>query len=229
MNIYPLEFSVVVVGQDCNPTILNPDFLERRNIVPADWGWKLAGPPITTPPFATVTFDAGVTVKVETNRFQVSDQKTAGDVARSKIREIAQSYIGELPHVRYTAVGINFRSLVEMNEPDRFLIQKFLKAGPWDQQPNCLQGLSLTLAYPHDEGKLNLSLGGAAIELEVEDHVEVKQGILAAGNYHRDCEGYPSDGLVMEHIGRAADDARHFGTILKTLLSGESEQASRAS
>jgi hypothetical protein len=36
MNIIPLEFSVVVVGEDCNPTILNPDFLRCRGIVPED-------------------------------------------------------------------------------------------------------------------------------------------------------------------------------------------------
>lgn len=66
-----LEFSVVVVANDHNPTILNPDFLERQQIVPQTWGWKVADPAITTPPFAMVVYDSGVTVSVEPNKLQI--------------------------------------------------------------------------------------------------------------------------------------------------------------
>ncbi len=99
MSIVPLEFSVVVVGQDCNPTILNPDFLKHRGIVPEEWGWQLAGAPITTPPFATVSYDSGLTIKVEMTRFQVTDQLFADGVEKSKAIAVASKYIKVLPHV----------------------------------------------------------------------------------------------------------------------------------
>ena len=77
MNISHFEFSVVVVANDHNPSILNPDFLERQGIVQEGWGWTVMGSAITTPPFATVSYDSGVTVSVESNRLQVTDTSAA--------------------------------------------------------------------------------------------------------------------------------------------------------
>jgi hypothetical protein len=222
MNIFPLEFSIVVVGQDCNPTLLNPDFLKYRGIVPEEWGWEIAGAPITTPPFAVVAYDSGITIKVETNRFQVSDQSSGDDVGQSKAIEIAVNYIQVLPHVRYTGVGINFRSLVEMEKPDDYLVEYFLKTGPLSREQNPLLGVSLKFVYPHDDARLSLSLAGGVVIHQQGDTTEKRQGVLASGNYHRDCQSYPADALVIQHINRAASDAEHFSTILTSLLSGAS-------
>ena len=220
MNIVPLEFSIVVVGQDCNPTILNPDFLKYRGIVPQIWGWELAGAIITTPAIAVVSYDSGVTVKVEKNRFQVADQKVAANVAQSKAIDIARSYIEVLPHVRYTAVGINFRSLVEMKEPDAFLKERFLSTGPWDQEQNPLLGVNLKFAYSYNDGRLNLSLeGGVAVRQKGEISEEL-QGVFTYANYHRDCQGYPTDQMVLAHINKALSDEKHFDAFVKELLFG---------
>lgn len=225
MNIYPVEFSIVIVGQDCNPTILNPDFLLRHNIVPEDWGWRLAAPPITTSPFATVAYDSGVTVRVEVNRFQVTDCRAAEDIATSKASDIARRYIEVLPHVRYTAVGINFRSLIEIEDPNLLLKQRFLKSGPWDQEARCLQELSLTLAYRYDQGRFILSLESATVTLPMGDQLGQKRGVLASANFHLDCPDYPSMGQVTEHIGHATQDADYFQTTLTDLFT-EVNQAS---
>jgi hypothetical protein len=217
MNIIPLEFSIVVVGQDCNPTILNPDFLKYRKIVPEEWGWELAQAPITMQLFARVAYDSGISIKVEKNRFQVSDENTAEDVSPSKAIEIAKRYIGVLPHVRYTAVGINFQSLVEMDHPDDFLVDRFLKIDPLHQEQNQLIGTSLKFVYPHEEGRLTLSLAGGSAIRRKGDQADEKKGLLVGGNYHRDCQHYPADDLVIQHIERAAADAEHFNAALRSL------------
>jgi hypothetical protein len=215
---HPIEFSIVVVAQDCNPTIVNPDFLERCGIVPEDWGWKLTGPPITTPPFATVSYDSGITVTVETTRFLVVDRAAAGDVAHSKAPAIATRYIEVLPHVRYTAVGINFRTLVEMPDADAYVKGRFLKTGPWDSGERPLRAVSLTFSYALDGGRLNLSLEGAAVLIPEGDQQVGKRGVLVSGNFHRDCVAYPSDKEVVAHIGRAAEDGERFRAALVGLL-----------
>jgi len=219
MDIIPLEFSIVVVGQDCNPTILNPDFLRCREIVPEDWGWDVVGPAITTPSFATVTYSSGITIKVESTRFQVSDNENAADIRQSKAAAIARRYIEVLPHVRYTGVGSNFRSLVQVDEPDAFLSAKFLTPGRWNQEPNNLIGINLKLVYPHGDGRLTLSLAGSVLVRERDGTAEKMQGVLAHANYHRPCEGYPTDQAVLAHIGKAADDQEHFIELLEKVLS----------
>jgi hypothetical protein len=218
MNIIPLEFSIVVVGQDCNPTILNPDFLKYREIVPEGWGWSLAGAAITTPAFAVVPYDSGVTVKVETGRFQVTDQRTSENVDQSKAIAIARSYVKVLPHVRYTGVGINFRRLVEMNEPDAFLKRQFLKPGPWDQVQFPLLGVNIKFVYPHENGQLNLSLEGSVVLRQQGQEATQTPGVLSHANYHRDCNDYPSDLIVLQHIEQAENDEKHFGVLLNELL-----------
>ena len=99
MDISHFEFSLVVVANDHNPTMLNPDFLERQGIVQEGWGWKVVGPAITRPPFATVSFDSQVTVSVEANRLQVTDTPAVGAPQSSKVVDIAQKYVEVLPGI----------------------------------------------------------------------------------------------------------------------------------
>jgi hypothetical protein len=225
MTFFPLEFSVVVAGQDCNPTILNPDFLERRGIVPVEWGWKLDGPPLTTPAFATVSYDSGVIVTVDPNRFIVSDRRVAGDGAASRAVEIARAYIQVLPHVRYTAVGHNFRTLAEVPEAEHYLQQRFLADGAWDEELGPMQAISLTLGYSLAGGRLNLTFEAAVVTVPSEGVMDQKKGVLVSGNYHRDCAQYPSADEVLGHLGHAQEDALHFQRALERMITAPSGKA----
>ncbi len=210
MEIRPLEFSIVVVASDCNPTILNPDFLAKNRIVPDDWGWKVSGPPITTPPFAMVSYDSGVSVSVEPNKFQVVDKLTDRTPDASRIPEVAHRYVEVLPHVRYTAVGHNFKGFAKQVDAEAFLKQRFLKSGVWDSDKHPLEGVSLKFAYPLQGGRLNLSLDGAIIEDRSGDEPRELHGVLVQANYHRNCKDYPSHGQVIEHLRHTRDDWAHF-------------------
>jgi hypothetical protein len=218
MIIRHLEFSVVVVANDHNPTILNPDFLDRQEIVPAAWGWKVAGPPITTPPFATVSYDSGVTVSVEPNKLQVTDKSARGGPQSSKVVNIARKYVEVLQHVRYLAVGINFRSLAEHTEADVFLKDRFLKSGPWDSAVHKLQGIGLKLVYLLEGGRLILSLDSGIVIESSEGQSQQIHGVLAYANFHRDCHGYPTATQVIGHLGNAEKDWTTYQNILSDLL-----------
>lgn len=218
MEIRPLEFSIVIVASDCNPTILNPDFLAHQGIVPEDWGWKVSAPAITTPPFATVVYDSGVSVSVEPNKFQVVDRLIERTPDASKIPEIARKYIEVLPHVRYTAVGHNFKGFAEHADAEAFLKERFLKSGAWDSDKHPLDGISLKFAYPLQGGRLILSLDAAAIVERSGDEPKELHGVLVQANYHRDCEGYPSDKQVIEHLGNTKDDWEYFQSTVSEIL-----------
>ena len=92
MDIELIQFSIVLVANDHNPSLINPDFLERTGIIDKEWGWKPKGDLITTPPFATVPYDSGVTITVETNKLQVVDQSGAIPT-RSRASSIIIKYI----------------------------------------------------------------------------------------------------------------------------------------
>lgn len=218
MKIRHLEFSVVLVANDHNPTILNPDFLALRDIVPAGWGWKLVGPTITTPPFATVAYDSGVTIIIEPNNLQVSDNSGKAEPTSSKAIEIARTYVEVLPHVRYSAVGINFRSVAEQAEADAFLKNRFLKSGPWDSESYKLQGFGLRLAYPLDRGRLVLSLDSAIVAERSEEQTQQTHGVMVYANFHRDCQGYPTDRQLIEHLAKADSDWTVYKNTLSNLL-----------
>ena len=164
MKIRPLEFAIVVVASDCNPTILNKDFLKHQNIVPEDWGWKVVEPEITTPPFAMVTYGSGVSISVEPNKFQVIDRLSGKAPNDSRISEIARKYIKVLPHVRYAAVGHNFRALFEQNDTEALLKERFPKTGTWDTEGFPLHDIGLKFVYPLEGGRFNVSLDAVSLD-----------------------------------------------------------------
>lgn len=219
MPIRTIDFSIVVVASDANPTILNPDFLVRQAIVPDEWDWKIAGHPITTPPFAKVDYENGVSVLVEPNKIQVVDRLT-GDITpkTSKIHKIARRYIEVLPHVRYEAVGHNFRVFVEHTDANTFLREKFLKTGTWDDEKHRMEGFSIKFIYPLDRGRLIISIDdGKVVDRSSEEPKELR-GLMVYANYHRDCKGYPSDKQVIENFKRMNEDWDHFQTMLSDIL-----------
>jgi len=218
MDIRPLELSIVIVASDCNPTILNPDFLARTGIVPDDWGWKVAGPPITTPPFASVNYNSGVIISVESNKFNVVQRALDKEPDPDLIAGIAQRYIEVLPHVRYTGVGHNFKAFVEQADTEAFLKERFVKAGVWDSKHHALEAVSFTLRYPLQGGHLNVSLNGAAILDSSGDEPKQLHGVLVQANYHRDCPEYPSVGQVLQHVGHINTDWKHFQTTASEIL-----------
>ncbi|MGH8582254.1 MAG: hypothetical protein ACREWG_05590 [Gammaproteobacteria bacterium] len=218
MNITHLEFSVVVVANDHNPTILNPDFLERQGIVQASWGWQVAGLAITTPPFATVSYDSQVTVSVELNRLKVTDTSATGDPQSSTVVDIARKYVEVLPHVRYSAVGINFLSVVEHADANAFLKDRFLKSGRWDSEDRFVECMGLKLVYSLEGGRLILSLESGIVTRRLEEESKQVSGVLTNANFHRECHGYPSKDQVMERLGNAKKDWSAYQSVLSDLL-----------
>jgi len=218
MEIRPLEFSIVIVASDCNPTILNPDWLMTQGIVSQDWGWKVVGSPITTPPFATVNYDSGISITVETNKFHVAHKLTDRSLDDSPIAEIAVKYIEALPHVRYTGVGHNFKGFAQNDDAETYLKERFLKAGIWDSKEHPLEATSLKFSYPMPDGRFNLSLDGAAIGVLKDGEPKELLGVLVQANFHRECKDYPSYDKVIAHLANTQVDWKYFQDTVPKML-----------
>lgn len=214
-----LQFSIVVLATDHNPTILNPDFLRLQEIVPADWGWDLASPPITTPPFATVQYESGVSISVESNKLQVADNKVT-EPTESKIVAMVKRYVEVVPHVRYTAVGINLRSAIELDDADAYLKAQFLKEGAWDSEDNPMKSVGLKFVYPIASGRLVLSIDSGIVETVVDEQVHQKPVIIANANFHRDLDTtkLPTSEQVPNCLDEATSDWDRFSKLLSDML-----------
>lgn len=217
MEIQLVQLSVVVVGRTHNPSILNPDFLAINEIVLREWQWEVADT-ITTPPLAMVRYKNGVTISVEHSKLQVADVGDNPEPSRSKAITIARQYVETLPHVRYSAVGINFQSITEQGDPGQFLKERFLKPGPWDSHEPRLQGIGLRLIYPVVGGRLVLSLDAGEAEKPEDDGAKKKAVLIFNGNFHRDCQDYPAKDKVTSLLAYAEDDWNFYGRVLTNIL-----------
>lgn len=216
MLSHPVRFSIVVLANDHNPTILNPDFLKAQNIVPGDW--ELAGPPITTPPFATVEYNSGVSISVDSNKLQVTDNKTQipND---SKVKNIVHQYVETLSYVRYLSLGINFRYITEMDNADVFLKDHFLKEGPWSQNSNDLKAIGFKFVYPLEGGRLVLSLDSASMKTSLNDQGEENSVIIANANFHRNLDlKKPLAEEISSILGKISEDWDRFNEIQSCML-----------
>jgi hypothetical protein len=179
-----LNFSVVVVAEYHNPTILNPDFLARNNIVPDEWNWNLSEDCFSTPPLSQVKYDNGVLLLCEQSKLQVVDGGESVDPAKSFVDAIAAAYLRTLPHVRYTGLGLNFKAMIPYEQPSRALMDRFLKEGPWSDPQQRLEDMGLRLMFAIDHGWLRLSLDAG--EVPSDEKQDAQTAILAGANFHHD-------------------------------------------
>jgi hypothetical protein len=197
---------VVVLSAGHNPSILNPDFLERNEIVPK--GWRVAQV-IVTSPFSSVRYDNGIQIQVE----QAKLQFTVADPGKVAWQEIVPPmvirYLDTLPHVAYNAVGLNYTFNSEKplgQEAEDQLLGAMLVSGPWLKFGNGTTGAVVELQYRATEPHLNLKIGVRA--RLVESAKMVLEGYTFIGNFHHD---FQPDQKIERHafiggFGRRQDE-----------------------
>lgn len=212
MNATLIQHSVTVVGEAHNPSILSPDFLVHQDIVPKAWGWEVAEN-FTTPPLAVVRYKTNVAITVEPNKLQVTDGDIENDPMGSKAAAIAKAYVSTLPHVRYTAVGTNFQSILDDASPEELLKSRFLKSGPWTNSVCPLQAAGLRLVYVFPDGaRATVSIdAGKASDADEQDKRPV---VIVRANFHRTCGDHPTHQQVLEHLGKVESDWNAYQKLL---------------
>src|SRR5438105_7912164 len=109
-----VDFSAVVLAEVHNASILHPAFLRAEEIVPPEWEVQI--PPVTTPAVSTVVYPNGISFVADQSRLNVRDGQPPEDGDRFRVFRLAQHYAETLPHVSYTAVGVNFTVLLEVQD-----------------------------------------------------------------------------------------------------------------
>ncbi len=175
-------FSVVLVANANNPSIVNPDFLRYNGIV--DEHREVEGNPIALPGFSQVMFKGGLVVKAEPNRVifeQDGDPLTLENII---CPAMAKQYLKKVPHVLYSAIGINpkgyRRSRLETPEKVSTALRE---NGAWISFKDVHPDIHLKTIYKYEKKAIVLEAYEA--KKQAENGPEVP-GILFQANIHRD-------------------------------------------
>jgi hypothetical protein len=212
-----LNTSVVVLAKQHNPTILHPTFLSSEGIVPTDW--ELAEPPVSTPVFAMVKYKNGIFFIVEENKLQVRQDELKDEVGESLLPVLACKYVQKLPHVKYQAVGINFKGFIECAEPERIVMNRFLKPGIADFNNKHPEASGFRFVYDLNDVRLRLSFDSGKVK-RAEDKNE-RTGIVIDANYHMDLAGNSIDQEIESATSLYAEHHDHFIQTTLTILALE--------
>ncbi len=177
-----IEFSVVLVANSNNPSILNPDFLRYNEIVDANL--QVQGTPITTPAFSHVTFADGLSVKADPNR--VIFEQSGDPLVKKEILcpDIANRYLQKVPHVPYSAVGINPKGYkVSPTAVPEKVSTALLDKGKWMSFKDVHPEIHLKTIYKYEKRMIVLEVIEA--KKRIKENVEIP-GILFQANIHRD-------------------------------------------
>ncbi len=179
----PRTVSVVVTAEFHNPSILNPDFLATREIVPADW---TVAETLTTPTFATVKYRNGVILAVDPSRLTVEEDAGPRLEVAYRSHDIACRYLEALPHVPYHSLGLNCLMSVRHADPARWLVERFV---PARLRSAALSGIRPTFV---------LLAEGAVCHIAFQDTEEDGESRIAA-----DCNVHHAGPLDAESIRQA--------------------------
>ncbi len=216
-----LNTAVVVLAQQHNPTILNPDFLVRNGIVGEDWV-PVPGGVLCMPSFAQVNYNNGVRFTAESEEFQIVDFQPPEDPFDSRVPDIASKYVETLPHVRYTALGMNFQGFWQHDAPQPFIIERFLKPDAIEATGLKTDTLSVVLTFSLEDARLRLKCESGHCKRGPDG--EEKQGVLLDGNFHVDLAGSNPVEEVKEVLGRLGQYGSKFVKIARSLCLEEGSE-----
>jgi len=211
-----IGFSVVLVANSNDPSIINPDFLRYNEIV--DPNRPVQGAPITTPAFSQVTFEGGLSVKADTNRVifeQAGDPLASEDIL---CPEIANCYLQKMPHVPYSAVGINPKGFrISCTEKAEKVSTALRDNGAWLSFKDVHPAIHLKTIYKYDKKMIVLDVAEGTRPI---DNDSKASGILFQANIHRDIPATNPQKrveLVSEILTSWEDDLSDFNALVAKL------------
>ncbi|MDE0308556.1 MAG: hypothetical protein OXI60_01820 [Acidiferrobacterales bacterium] len=176
------EFSVVIAANFNNPAILNPDFLRYNKIV--DNQYEVNDSPITTPAFSQVKFNNGISVTSTPDQLvfqQIRDELNSNEICSPSI---AMRYLKCVPHVSYSAVGINPKGY-SVNRSENHVLNMLREGGSWITFKDTSPTVTLKTAY---------DFGGRKIALEISESHQLTAsknitGTVFQANFHHESKG----------------------------------------
>ena len=180
-SIHLIGFSVVLVTNQNDPSIFNPDFLRQNNIV--DASLQVAEPPLSTPVFSQATFVGGLTVKADPDRIIFEQTGGFSDDTDIPCPAMAKRFVELFPKSQYRAVGINPKGVrILPNKPRVHKLSNALQdKGAWLSFENIKPDILLKAVYRYTKRTIILDVDEAR-----GDDKSTVTGLRFQANIHRD-------------------------------------------
>ena len=208
-----LELSVVLVANQNDPSILNPDFLRFNGIV--DKALKLKQPPMSTPMFSQLVYEGDISVRAEPHRFVFEQKGQPLSEDECVVPEIAGLFVKTVSHIPYNAIGINAKSFRSPNHKSRYSVaDTLLDGGEWLSFRDLRPDIHLKAIYDYEGRRITLDVGGVSAR---GNDAALVHGLLFQANVHRDI----GEGSQEQRIERASsilgawkDDISDFNSLV---------------
>ena len=208
------EMVVVVVGQNHNPSILNPDFLWRNHIVPEEVKLADDEPAFSSPMVSQCTFKNGLRIVSEPNRITFAEKNPAESNGLGC--DAARTYLRVVPLVNYTATGINFfGSFPTLSS--KSALRDMIRTGEWGRFEDVLPSAEIQLTYPLAGRIVNLTIAD-----EKSDDSQSEQKINVSGNFHRDIRANSGEShqVAIAMVSDWENDLECFERLIENLSKG---------
>ena len=219
------KFSIVLLADAHNPSILNPDFLIRNDIVSEDHILDQKQPNLTTPAISQFRYLSGISFVMDPNRLVIQDNFPEGEIF--PIPDIALKYLKNVPHVRYYALGINFDKALIFDTKQKahnFQQKTFLKKGPWSAN-GALSEFVAKFIYIFDECQCNLAFSSPVMLRPVTEDEKPLDALILTANFHRDFNKIEKhedrNNAIAKSISNWEKDKELFDSLTNKLIGGE--------
>lgn len=213
-DIVLIEVSVVLVSNQNDPSILNPDFLRYNEIV--DNALRLKEPAVSTPVFSQLIYEGDILIRTEPQRIVIEQKGRPLNEDACVVPQIASRFVEVVSQTPYSAIGINAKSLMALDEYSSYnTADVLIDGGKWmsfkDVQPEIhLKGL-----YRYESRQITFEVG--RVKVQEKDHSE-SDGVLFQANMHRDIRA-ENQGARLKFIatilGGWKDDITDFSNLVE--------------
>lgn len=118
-----LNFAVVLMGRNHNPSLINPDFLRIHEVVPEGLTPKQV---VVVDPLALVEYEEGVSITVEPARMQVRESLQAALREQPLAVRIALKYVEVLPRIPYASLGMNWSVTMDVPQAGAWILANLI-------------------------------------------------------------------------------------------------------
>lgn len=219
-----VEVSIVLVGEDNDPSIINRDFLDRFGILVGER--EVVQPTFSTPMFSQVTFSDGLSVASAPNVVMFSQSASDLDVDDVVIPDVATRYMAAVPNVHYSGYTINLTGFVpSVVDSPANMVHTLTDKGEGIALSGVVPEIHLRSTYRFDDRIIILEVGESFMETEGPG----TPGVLFQGNIEHQ---FPSGDeslfadLVKEALGNWRQQVEEFDDLVHRiyttyLLAGE--------
>ncbi len=208
-----VELSVVLVANQNDPSILNPDFLRFNGIV--DKALELKQPPMSTPMFSQLVYEGDISVRAEPHRFVFEQKGQPLNEDECVVPEIAEHFVKTVSHIPYNAIGINAKSFRSPNHKSRYSVaDTLLDSGEWMSFRDLRPDIHLKAIYNYESRRISLDFGGVGA---IRNDGAMGQGLVFQANIHRDIgEGNQEQRIekASSILGAWKDDISDFNSLV---------------